>query len=284
MIEPSATGAALLESLRPAPLGGVTVARLGQAGILLRFPTATVLIDPYLSNHCEAVLPRPFDHRRATRAPLDAAELEGIDLVLTTHDHLDHFDVPTLRSLRDASPASTLICPYACLELADHTDWTSTRVAGMDDDDTLWMHGLRITAFEVAHDEVEEVEGHARFLGFVIRSADLTVIHVGDARATTALEHTLGAWSPDLVFLPINGRSPERQEQGFAGNMSAAEAVELASSAGTGLVIPMHYDMFMQNTDDDALATFEQLAARANLGVRVAAVGETITVEGRSAE
>ena len=280
MIEPKAMGAALLESVRPAPESGAQVVRLGQAGVLLRYPTATVLIDPCLSNHCEAVLDRPFDHRRATRAPLDPAEIESADLILCTHDHLDHFDVPTLRSLRDASPASTLLCPNACIELADNINWPGSRIAGMDAGDTISIKGVRISAFEVAHDEVEKVNGHERFLGYVVRSADLTLVHVGDARATPELADTIRAWDPDVLLLPINGRTPARQAMGFAGNMNATEAVELAIDAGAALVIPMHYDMFPQNTDPEALADFQEQAAAAALPVRIADVGELITIEG----
>ena len=49
----------------------------------------------------------------------------------------------------------------------------------------------------------------------------------------------------DVLFLPINGRDPAR---GVPGNMSAAEAVDLAAAVRPRFVVPHHYDMFTFNT------------------------------------
>ena len=47
------------------------------------------------------------------------------------------------------------------------------------------------------------------------------------------------------MFLPINGRDPAR---GVPGNMTAAEAVDLADRVRPRFVVPHHYDMFTFNT------------------------------------
>lgn len=279
MIEPITAGAALLQAIASAPPSGALVVRLGHAGILVRIGAATVMIDPYLSNHCEAVFARPLDHRRRTRAPLDPAEVESLDLVLCTQDHPDHFDPPTLRSLRDASPSARLLCPNACIELADGLDWPGSRIAGMDTGDVITTDGLVISAFEVAHRRTDAVHGHARFLGYAVRGGGLTLVHVGDARATTSLAATLRALRPDVVFLPINGPGGRHRRQGQVANMTAAEAVGLAVEAGAMLAIPLHYDMFAQSTDPAAVEDFVRCAREAELPVRVTAVGEVVHLE-----
>ena len=48
-----------------------------------------------------------------------------------------------------------------------------------------------------------------------------------------------------MLFLPINGRDPAR---GVPGNMTAAEAVDLAAAVRPRFVVPHHYDMFTFNT------------------------------------
>jgi L-ascorbate metabolism protein UlaG (beta-lactamase superfamily) len=273
MHEPVATGADLLAALADAPAAGIRLARLGQAGFVLRTPDATVVIDLYLSNPCEAVLPRPFDHRRATRAPLDPAEITVADLVLCTHDHLDHFDPPTLRSLRDASPHATLVLPRVAVAAARELDWPDERIVGLDAGQSITVAGVDIRAFAVAHDEIEFVDGHDRFLGYTLTAGGVTVAHVGDARSTPDLATALRDSGCDVALLPINGRSPDRAALGFAGNMNADEAVALAIDAGVPRVIAMHYDMFPQNTDDGAVAAFEAAAARVGLRVDVLPVG-----------
>jgi L-ascorbate metabolism protein UlaG (beta-lactamase superfamily) len=47
------------------------------------------------------------------------------------------------------------------------------------------------------------------------------------------------------MFLPINGRDPAR---GVPGNMTAAEAIDLANKVRPRFVVPHHYDMFTFNT------------------------------------
>ena len=48
-----------------------------------------------------------------------------------------------------------------------------------------------------------------------------------------------------MLFLPINGRDPAR---GVPGNMTAGEAVDLATRVRPRFVVPHHYDMFTFNT------------------------------------
>jgi L-ascorbate metabolism protein UlaG (beta-lactamase superfamily) len=57
-------------------------------------------------------------------------------------------------------------------------------------------------------------------------------------------EH-LGGERLDVMLLPINGRDPAR---GVPGNMTAAEAIDLAKEARPRFVVPHHYDMFTFNT------------------------------------
>lgn len=282
MEEPAVFGGTLLGAIAPAPHTGARLYRLGQAGIVARFPGATVYVDLYLSNHCEAVLPRPFDHRRATRAPLDPAEITDADIIVCTHDHLDHLDPPTIRTLRDASPRAVLVLPHAAANLAAELDWPQERIVRVEAGESVTIAGVTLDAFAVAHDDVEFVLGHDRFLGFAIRGGGVTIGHVGDARATPELADALRRADCDLVFLPVNGRSPERAAMGFAGNMSATEAVDLAIAAGAPHVVPMHYDMFPQNTDTDAIAVFESTAGRQGLSVEVVRIGEPIVVAPRS--
>lgn len=68
---------------------------------------------------------------------------------------------------------------------------------------------------------------------------------------------------------------------GFAGNMDALEAVELAGASRASVTLPMHYDMFAQNVDADALATFTRAAADAGLAHVVLPVGRRYDVRGK---
>lgn len=258
MIEPTKFGQELLDLIAvPTPAGSVVVWPLGQSGLALRFPSAIVFIDPYLSNYCEGALSRPFDHRRMTRAPLDGAEITIADVVICSHDHLDHLDLPTIRSLADASPQATIVVPLSAVEVVVGLGWRRDRVIGTRAGDAVQIAGLVITAFAVPHDNYDEDLdlGHP-YQGYVVSGGGVAVAHTGDSRSDDELASTLERLDPDLICLPINGRDAARAAMGFAGNMSAEEAVELALQAGISRVLPMHDDMFVQNIDVDARVRF----------------------------
>jgi L-ascorbate 6-phosphate lactonase len=276
MYEPVLHGAALLKSIHERPdVGTARVFPLGQSGVVIRFPETTVAVDLYLSNHIEAVIPRPFDHRRLTRAPLDPSEIDGLDVIICSHEHLDHLDVPTLRTLRDASPNAVVVLPLAARGVVLDLGWPEDRVIGTRGGETLTIGAVRVTAFGVPHETYDESDefGH-RYQGYAVSAASaisVTIVHVGDSRADDTLSRTLGELRPDLLCLPINGRDENRQAMGFAGNMSAEEAVELAVASGARAVLPMHDDMFAQNIDDRARERFLS-AAESVSGQRFAVV------------
>lgn len=269
MIEPELFGPALIaDVMAPLPRDRAKLWPMGQSGLVVRFSKAVALFDLYLSHHCEAVLPRPFDHRRLARAPMDPAEIDFADVILCSHGHLDHFDVPTLRTLVDSSPQATLITPRSVVPAALDLGWSPSRVRGTRDGDVVQAGGLEITAFAVPHEEydLDEADGHP-YQGYLVSDGTVSVAHTGDALADARLASVLRKLEPDLLCVPINGRDSQRAEMGFAGNMTAEEAVELAVEAGVAAVLPMHDDMFAQNIDVGARERFE--AAAALRGIRV---------------
>ena len=97
----------------------------------------------------------------------------------------------------------------------------------------------------------------------MIEAEGLRLYHSGDSLAYDGLAERLGPEPFDVLFLPINGRDPAR---GVPGNMSAAEAVDLATEVRPRFVVPHHYDMFTFNTVP--VAAFEAEARRLPPGRR----------------
>lgn len=281
MIEPETSGALLASAIRdarPAP-GHAAVWRLGQSGVVIRFPEATVLIDAYLSNHCEAVLGGPFDHRRLTRAPLDPVELDSIDVVICSHDHLDHLDPPTMRTIARQNPDATVLAPRAALPTLRGLGWQPERIVACDDGTHVEVGALRVESFAVPHDDFDADEVGFPYLGWIVSDKSTRVAHLGDSRAHPDVVAALATRPVDLLAVPINGRTAERAALGFAGNMSAPEAVALASAAGASLTLPLHYDMFDQNVDAHALDAFRHAAEQAHLDFVILPVGREFDLQ-----
>ena len=61
---------------------------LGQAGLVIESNSTTVIVDPYLSDSVKALDPQKY-----RRVPVDEALFDiKPDLLLFTHNHLDHYD------------------------------------------------------------------------------------------------------------------------------------------------------------------------------------------------
>jgi L-ascorbate 6-phosphate lactonase len=81
--------------------GEVGIWWLGQASVALRGAGTNVLVDPFLSPHPNRLVPPPFEPR----------EVGGLDAVLCTHEHYDHFDAEALPGLAEASSDAVIVVP-----------------------------------------------------------------------------------------------------------------------------------------------------------------------------
>ena len=91
-----------------AAAGADSVTWLGHASFLIRLGGRTILTDPFLS---ERASPFAFlGPRRLAGPSLGAADLPPVDILLLSHNHYDHLDLPALQALR-ASECATAVMP-----------------------------------------------------------------------------------------------------------------------------------------------------------------------------
>jgi L-ascorbate metabolism protein UlaG (beta-lactamase superfamily) len=74
------------------------------------------------------------------------------------------------------------------------------------------------------------------------------IYHSGDTVPFEGLAAEVSALRPDIALLPVNGRSKALAEAGIAGNLTLAEACNLASVVGAKHLIAHHHGMFAFNT------------------------------------
>lgn len=228
------------------PDGAVGIAWLGQAGFILRAGPGTALIDPFLS---------PYSGREY-ESSLTPGRVEGVDVVLCTHEHVDHFDADAAPAIAKASPAAVFVVPTPIVDMVTEVGIPGDRVVGMQPGQTLELAGLSIRALPAMHGVTmedaygfgEELSGGLiRFLGYVVGAGGVRLFHAGDTIHYAGMETTLRELSIDLAMLPINGRDPEREARGIVGNLSEREAAWLARAMEAEAVVPMHYDLFARN-------------------------------------
>jgi L-ascorbate 6-phosphate lactonase len=237
--------ASLLSAWRP-PGGAIGIVALGQAGFALRGGRDTlILIDPFLS-------PGP---NRLLDPLVDPRALTGVTVVLATHEHGDHLDLPTWAIIADASPAATFIVPEPLLPLVAGAGIPSAGVIGARIGLPVEVGGVRATPVPARHGvHVEDAyslgdleHGAPRWMGYVVELEGVRLYHAGDTLADEAIVRAVSKLRPDIALLPINGRDPERERRDIVGNLTPDEAAQLARDVSVALAVPMHFDTIRGN-------------------------------------
>jgi L-ascorbate 6-phosphate lactonase len=224
---------------------------LGQAGFVLRTEQATALIDPFLSPH----------DGRLYESSLAPADCSGVDVVLCTHEHLDHFDAPSASGIAAASPQARFVVPEPIADLVARSGVPPERIAGVQPGERIEVAGLVVQPVPACHGISmadaygfgEELSGGlVRFLGYVVEAGGSRLYHAGDTIHYPGMEDALREMGADVALLPINGRDPEREARDIVGNLSEREAAWLAIEIGADVLVPMHHDLFAGNLGDVA--------------------------------
>jgi len=180
--------------------------------------------------------------------PVDPGELNGIDLVLCTHDHLDHTDPESLCAIATASPHCRFAGPASSIAVMKKAGIDETRLTMMEEGAPFDFKGAVIEPVAAAHEVYEtDPEGHHKYLSYLIRWEGLSLFHAGDSVVTPEQRERLSREKIDVGFLPVNGRSEERHKHDVIGNMNAEEAAAFACALNFDLVVPTHYDLYACN-------------------------------------
>lgn len=237
---------------------------IGHASFLLQIGGRCVLIDPVWSARVSPIPGLGPKRVRAPGQPLDA--LPGCDLLLVSHNHYDHLDLPTLRAVRQRwrPPAATGLdnarhLAKAGIHGARELDW--------------WQHveiaGLRVTYVPAQHFSARTPWDRNRSLwgGFVIEAAGRSVYFAGDSGFSPDFAE-IGRRFPriDLALLPIGAYAPRSFMR--TQHMDPEEAVRAHRALGARRSIGMHYGTFFGLTDEPIDEPERWLAAtRAEQGV-----------------
>jgi len=227
----------------------VSVTWYGQAGFRLVAGDSRVLIDPFLTDRAD----------RRYKPPAGPADFADITLVLCTHEHVDHLDLPFLREFCAVNSRARIIVPAPVIEIAVDGGLDRERLVGAAPGRELTDGDVTVNPVPALHGlggdkpvvyEFSPVDGAVRFLGYAVDVGGVRFFHAGDGLVYPELPGAVSALAPDVLMIPINGRDHMREANGIVGNMNETEAAWLCSKVAPTYVIPMHYDAISSNTGD----------------------------------
>ncbi len=194
---------------------------LGQAGLLFETGETTILVDPYLSNSVEKV-----NSANYRRIPVEERFLSvKPDVLICTHDHLDHLDPETLpHYLRRGGVC--VLCPANA--------WEKARTFGGDNNYVLFNRRTEWTHGNVLFRAVRAEHSDSTAIGVIIETEGKVYYIAGDTLYNTDIFNDLPD-RIDVLFLPING---------VGNNMNVTDAARFAARTGAQRVIPLHFGMF----------------------------------------
>lgn len=258
---------AVAPTVPPARVAGeeLRVTYVGHATVLLQTGGLNILTDPIWSDRASPV---SFAGPRRVAAPgVRFEDLPPIDLVLVSHNHYDHMDLPTLERLHRAF-APLVLTPLgndAILRSAvpgmrvEALDWGQAHAVGPQ---------ARVTLTPMQHwsarglfDRMEALWG-----AFVIESPGGPVYFLADAGYAAHLSADIVArfGTPRLSLLPVGAYEPQ-WFMSYA-HMTPAEAVRTFLDLGQGLAMGHQHEVF-------AMADEAYDAPRRDLGEALRAAG-----------
>jgi L-ascorbate metabolism protein UlaG (beta-lactamase superfamily) len=199
---------------------------IGHATVLVDIGQIRVLTDPLLRN-------RLFFLQRNGRNP--APELlrqRPPDVVLLSHLHYDHADLPSLRSLPSFT---TVIAPRGSGKYLSR--WAGVEVHEMAEGDRVRVADVEITALPAKHNlRVSMPRPVTSCLGYALRNR-LSVYFAGDTDLFAGMYDIGQDFDLDLALLPVWGYS-HRLGAGHLTPLTAAQALHRLHPR---VAVPIHW-------------------------------------------
>lgn len=196
---------------------------LGQAGLMFETGGKTIIIDPYLSNSVERI--EPHNKRRVA---VDESFFEiKPDIIVLTHNHLDHTDPETLKHYLGKDSE-------VCV-LASYNAWQTVRkqFGGLKNNYVSFNRGTVWTENSIEFTAVYAEHSDDYAIGVIIAVEGKKYYITGDTLYNAEIFKDLPK-DIDYVFLPINGRG---------NNMNMTDGKRFCEKIGSA-AIPLHCGLF----------------------------------------
>ena len=220
------------------PDTGLHAAWLGHSTVLLKIDGVTILTDPVFSKRAGIGLgPFTLGLKRLVDPALAIAELPKIDVVLLSHAHMDHFDLPSLRRLEGRGV--TVITASRTADLLRPRRYAGVRELGWDE--RTQVGSLAVRAFQVRHWGARmRRDTYRGYNGYTIEAGRYRVLFGGDTAMTDGFRQLKTARPFDLAIMPVGAYNPW-----IHAHCTPEQAWGMAQQAGAEFFVPVHHQTFM---------------------------------------
>ncbi|MFD8386935.1 MBL fold metallo-hydrolase [Streptomyces sp. NPDC059679] len=246
-----------LADLATPPASGLRLTWMGHSTVLAEIDGRRVLFDPVWGDRCS-----PFSFagpKRIHSVPVPLRELGPVDVVVISHDHYDHLDMPTIRAL--VRSEAHFVVPLGVGAHLERWGVPERRMTELDWRESTEAAGLRFTATPARHFCGRALRNtqHTLWASWVVAGPEHRVYHSGDTGyfpgfAEIGEEHgpfdatmiQIGAYS-DLWptnhadSRPLPGAWPDIHMNPSQGVQSH---LDLQQGQPSGVMLPIHWGTF----------------------------------------
>lgn len=242
----------VVDPTQPEPLahvgdGDVKITFINHATILIQMDSVNILTDPIWSVRASPL--SWFGTKRVRTPGVKLQDLPGIDLILISHDHYDHLDLPTLQELAKRDQP-LILCGLGVKSIVESSGITLVRELDWWQSHPVQTTDLKITFVPALHNSGRGLSGANRTLwgGFILEGKSGTIYFAGDTGYGQFLNDVKRQFPEfDLTIFPIG--SYEMRWFMKTQHMNPDDAVKAHILLNSRQSLGMHYGTFSEHPE-----------------------------------
>jgi L-ascorbate metabolism protein UlaG (beta-lactamase superfamily) len=232
----------LADLARP-PASGLRITWMGHSSVLAEIDGHRVLLDPVWGERCS-----PFAFagpKRLHPAPLPLAALGPVDVVVISHDHYDHLDMPTIKAL--AGTDTVFAVPLGVGAHLEHWGVSEGRIRELDWNEATKVGGLTLTATPARHFCGRGLRNAQQTLwaSWVVTGDEHRIYHSGDTGYFQGFKDIGAEHGPfDITMIQIGAYSEFWPDIHMTPEEGLQTHLDLQGGGTGGVLLPIHWATF----------------------------------------
>jgi L-ascorbate metabolism protein UlaG (beta-lactamase superfamily) len=258
-----------LADLAKPPVTGLRLTWMGHSSVLAEIDGHRVLFDPVWGERCS---PFPFvGPKRLHPVPLPLEALGPVDVVVISHDHYDHLDMPTIKAL--AGTDTLFAVPLGVGSHLEYWGVSADRLRELDWHEATKVGGLTLTATPARHFCGRGLRNtqHTLWASWSVAGAEHRIFHSGDTGYFDGFTDIGADYGPfDATMIQIGAYSDFWPDIHMTPEEGMRAHLDLQGGRPHGVMMPIHWATFNLATHPWAEPGEGTVAAARATGSRIA--------------
>ncbi|MGW1212713.1 MBL fold metallo-hydrolase [Streptomyces sp. NPDC002499] len=235
--------ATTLADIAKPPATRLRLTWMGHSSVLAEIDGHRVLFDPVWGERCS-----PFSFagpKRLHPAPLPLAALGPVDVVVISHDHYDHLDLPSIKAL--AGTDTVFAVPLGVGSHLEHWGVSADRLRELDWHESTKIGGLTLTATPARHFCGRGLRNtqHTLWASWSVAGDEHRIYHSGDTGYFDGFKEIGAQHGPfDATMIQIGAYSDFWPDIHMTPEEGMRAHLDLQGGRPHGAMMPIHWGTF----------------------------------------